>query len=203
VRVAQHVHAWPVLLVMMMAAPEHQIVERGGTCRVRHQVVGLAPCCRDLATRPATAAVAHEQRPVLVVAGEPNDVAKIEDARPCPGDALQVSVLGEVTCDAGRNAVAVGGAGRCVGLAKVRLDVEHQQHCRTFTAALHFTLGQRIAQHDEPIGQPLLGCAFVTLARCAATKLMAFMNCRDCSVGRVTVVVTIPSSAAPERTERR
>lgn len=61
-------HAWAMLLVMVMAAPQHQIVEIGGPRRVRNQVVGFTPGSGNLAAWPAAATIAHQQDPVLVVA---------------------------------------------------------------------------------------------------------------------------------------
>lgn len=79
-RVAQHVYARAMFLMMMVAAPQHQVVKTGGPSRARHQMVGLTPGSGNLAARPAAAAVAYEQCPILVVARKPHHVAKIEDA---------------------------------------------------------------------------------------------------------------------------
>ena len=59
--------------------------------------------------------------------------------------------------------LTVGGAGRRVGVAGVALRLEHQQHGGALAAALHLALGIRIAQHDEPVGEALLGGALVAL----------------------------------------
>ena len=79
VSVAQHEYAGAVLLVMVVAAPENQIVKTRRASRKRHQVVGFTPCSGNLTPGPAAAAITHQQRPILVVARKAHHRAKIQN----------------------------------------------------------------------------------------------------------------------------
>jgi len=55
-----------MLFVMVVGAPQHQVVEVGGAAVfVGQQMIGLAPGGRDVTTGPAAATVAGDECPIL------------------------------------------------------------------------------------------------------------------------------------------
>ena len=97
VGVAVYLYAWSVFFVMVVAAPEDEVVEIGwSVCGVGCEVVDFAPGGWDVAAWPAAAAVAGDEGFVLVVAGVAHRATEIE-MRTGSDDSLQVGVLGEST----------------------------------------------------------------------------------------------------------
>ena len=77
--VTEDMYAGTMLLMMMVAAPQHHIDKLGRPCGVRHQIVDLAPRSRDLSTQPAATTVTYQQRPILIVARETHHGAQIKN----------------------------------------------------------------------------------------------------------------------------
>ena len=79
--VAVHLDAWSVFLVVVVAAPEDEVVEVGvSAVGVGDEVVDFAPGGWDVAAGPAAAAVAGDEGFVLVVAGVAHRATEIENA---------------------------------------------------------------------------------------------------------------------------
>ncbi len=113
--VADDFHAGAVLLVVVMAAPQHQVVKISEPMlRERNKVVDLTPGRRDVAFGPTAPVVAYEERSVLSVAGVSGLAAEVENDRPGDQDALQVRLFSEVAHDVSGDAIAMGGDARLI-----------------------------------------------------------------------------------------
>ncbi len=120
VHAAEYLHAWPVLLGVVVAAPHDQVVEIA-TAAVfpGQQVVDVAPRRGDVAPRPAAPAIAYHQRLVLGVGGVAHLAPEIENLRAGQQNPLQVGLLGEEPHHMSRHRVAMGGDARLVAAAGV------------------------------------------------------------------------------------
>ena len=168
VAIAEHLHTGAMLVVVMERAPQGHVDQIGGPAVfVRDQVVDFAPGCGDVAIRPAAAAIACEQRPILRGSGVAHLAAEVEHDGASVEHALQVGVLRQVAHHMGGDAVAVvGDAGFVVGTGE-RRGVDGDENGGLLATTAHLALGVGPAQLHEPVGQALFGGASVALARLA------------------------------------